>query len=134
MIAIAKEKAQAAGASNVDFEVADIESFAPPAEAFDVILAHSILHLLPDAKNALDTFRRWLKPGGLLISSTPCIGDFLPIFRYIGPIGYKLGLLPRVNVFTQDDLFAWFDASGFDVEDRFQPSPRNGIYVVARKR
>ena len=74
-----------------------------------------------------------LRPDGLLVSSIPCIRDFFPAFRYVGPVGRILGLMPRVNVFGEAELNRWLAAAGFVIEERWQPRPKSGVYIVARK-
>ena len=133
MIGIAREKARAAGVANVDFEVSGVDEINADADSFDVVLAHSILHLLPDVEGTLVRLHRMLKPGGLLVSTTACLGDFMPLFRYVGPLGRALGVMPRVNVFREADLARWLAEAGFDVEYRWLPKPKSGVYLVARK-
>lgn len=133
MIEIARAKARAAAVHNIDFEVASVDGLSAAPSSFDVILAHSILHLLPGVDRELARLHEILKPGGLLISSIPCIGDFFPLFRYIGPIGRVLGVLPRVNVFSKAELDKWLRDAGFVTEEEWQPRPKSGVFVVARK-
>lgn len=133
MIEIARAKARAAEVHNIDFEVTSVEKLNAPPDSFNVILAHSILHLVPGGDRELVRLHQMLAPGGLFISSTPCIGDFFPLFRYIGPLGRALGVFPRVNVFREVDLDRWFAAAGFTIEEWWQPTPKSGVYSVARK-
>ncbi|MDH3420920.1 MAG: methyltransferase domain-containing protein [Gammaproteobacteria bacterium] len=133
MIEIARAKARAAEVHNIDFEVTNVENIDAAPNSYDVILAHSILHLLPALDRELVRLHQMLKPGGLLISSIPCIGDFFPLFRYIGPAGRFLGVLPRVNVFSKADLDRWLSAAGFEIEEEWMPRPKSGVYLVARK-
>ena len=132
MIGIATDKAREAGISNIDFRVCSVDDIAAEPGSFDVIMAHSILHLLADVPRVLTRLHALLKPGGLLISSTACIRDFFPAFRFVAPIGRAVGLLPRVNVFGETEFVAWLEEAGFVVEERWQPSPRSGVYIVAR--
>ena len=133
MIDIARSKARAANVRNVRFEVSDIENLGGRSEQFDVILAHSILHLVEDVDQVLRQLHAMLKPGGLLISSTYCIGDNAAFLRYVAPLGRALGLLPRINVFRQPQFERWIDAAGFSIEECWQPGPKSSIYLVARR-
>lgn len=133
MIDIARSKARAANVRNILFEVSDIDNLGGRSEQFDVILAHSVLHLVDNVDQVLRQLRRMLKPGGLLISSTNCIGDNAAFLRYVAPLGRKLGLLPRISVFREAEFEAWIDAAGFVVEERWQPKPKSSIYLVARR-
>lgn len=133
MIDIARDKAVAAGVDNVTFDVADIASLSPD-DQYDVIMAHSILHLVPDTPRALRQLQHLLKPGGLLIANTPCIGDIAPFFAWIGPIGRKLRLLPYIGVFKDRDYQLWIESAGFDIAEWWHPRPKASVYSIARKR
>ena len=53
MIDIGRAKARETGVTNVDFEVASVDDLRKASNSFDVILAHSVLHLLPDVERTL---------------------------------------------------------------------------------
>ena len=97
------------------------------------LLALSILHLVEDRDAALKSCFDILRPGGLLVSSTACLGDFLKIFKFIGPIGSALGLIPMVKVFSRAELEASITGAGFSVEDNWQPARNKGVFIIARK-
>ncbi len=132
MIDIAREKAQSAGVENVRFEVSSIDDLDASPGQYDVILAHSVLHLIADVPHTLRQLRRMLKPGGLLISNTQCIGDSAAWLSWVAPLGRKLGLLPRVNVFREPEFLQWIGDAGFDIEEIWQPKPKASYYIVAR--
>ncbi|MEM8753406.1 MAG: class I SAM-dependent methyltransferase [Pseudomonadota bacterium] len=132
MIEIALGK-QGETAENVLFRQASFDELDQPDESFDVVLGHSILHLLEDRDAAIARVWRLLRPGGLFISSTACIGADMPIFRWIGPIGKALGLLPYVAVFKDDDLVRSMTEAGFAIERRWRPGRGRGLFLVARK-
>lgn len=134
MIGIARDKAAGAevSAQGLEFRVGTVASVAPPVRPYDVVLVHSILHLLDDVPSALEHINRLVRPGGLIIGSTPCIADFFPLFRVIGPIGRTLGLMPRVNVFSTHQFKGWLSDAGHEVEHWWQPLPKSGVYHIAR--
>lgn len=137
MIAIARDKAAAAGVRNVAFEVGAIETHAGRKAHYDAVLAMSILHLLPDRTAALARAFDMLRPGGVLASSTACLGDgsviFQALFRWVAPLGFRLGLLPYVRVFTRADLEAAMRRIGFVIEESWQPGPGKAVFILARK-
>lgn len=133
MIGIAREKAAAAGVANLSFEVADVDTFAPPAEGYDAVLALSLLHLVDDRAALLSRMHGWLKPGGLLVTSTACLGDWLRVMRLVGPLGERLGLLPRVRVFTGEELADSIRAAGFRIEENWRPGKRAAVFIIGRK-
>lgn len=132
MIDIAREKALCAGIDNVSFEVSSIDDLDATLGQYDVILAHSILHLVADVPRTLRQLRGMLKTNGLLISSTQCIGDSAAWLGWVAPLGRKLGVLPRVNVFRELEFLSWIGDSGFDFDEIWQPKPKASHYVVAR--
>ncbi len=134
MIEIARQRAAEANVSNVDFEVAAVDTLDRPDESADVALAMSLLHLLDDRDEGLKRIHRMLKPGGLLVSTTPCIDDFFKLFRLIGPVGTFLGIFPPVRVFSAADLKQSFDQAGFDIEFEWQPTLKKPLFAIARKR
>ena len=133
MIEIAKDKAKAAKIDNVIFEQASIDELDVAYQSQDVVLALSILHLVDDRDEALQFLFEALKPGGVLVSSTACLGDHLKIFKYIGPIGKFLGLMPLVRVFTIAELKESMQRAGFVIEREWLPGKNKGVFIVARK-
>ncbi len=74
MIEIAKGKAATGGVVNVDFEQADIFDEEFENGSFDVVLAFNMLHTVPDPASVVQRTVELLKPDGLFISVTPCLG------------------------------------------------------------
>jgi hypothetical protein len=74
-----------------------------------------------------------LKPGGVFVSSTACIGDTMKFFKYIGPIGRFLGLMPLVEVFTTEELVADLTDAGFEIDHQWQPGKGKAVFIVAVK-
>ena len=132
MLAIARDRATAARVTNVRFERADITSFSADDARFDVVLGLSILHLLKDKDAVLAKVFRLLKPGGVFISSTTCIGDTMGLFKVVAPLGRVLGLLPQLDVMRKADLIASLTGAGFTIERQWQPSKDAAVFNVAR--
>lgn len=133
MIDIARGKAQAASVTNVTFECVGVEDIAAADETYDMIMGHSILHLLEDRDAVIAQVRRWLKPGGVFVSSTVCLGDKMGWFRLIAPIGRALGFFPLVRVFKGEDLVPALRASGFHIDYEWRPEKGLSLFIVAKK-
>jgi ubiquinone/menaquinone biosynthesis C-methylase UbiE len=133
MIEIAEHKASAGKVGNVVFAQASVDDLEAPDGCFDAVLAMSILHLVDDRNVAIAKAARLLKPGGVLVSSTACLGDGLSVFKLIGPIGRLLGLLPFVRVFTLEELQVSLRAAGLVIEQVWRPGKREGVFMIARK-
>ena len=132
MIEIAKGKRLEAKADNLSFVVGSIENISIPDGSFDAILGLSILHLLNDKEGVIDKVQRLLKPGGVFISSTACLGDGLNFLKYILALGHKVGLIPVVKVFTAKQLIETLETAGFQIEHQWQPGKGKAVFIVAR--
>lgn len=133
MLGIAKENAAAGNIGNISFEVSGIEEFDAPDQTFDVVLGMSILHLVDSRDNVIAKVHKLLKPGGYFVNSTTCVGDTMKFLKFIAPVGFRLGLLPLLRVFTADDLENSLTNAGFEIEHRRQPAKSKAVFIVARK-
>ncbi|MEM9762970.1 MAG: class I SAM-dependent methyltransferase, partial [Pseudomonadota bacterium] len=135
MIAIAEEKAAAGGAGTLRFVAAAL-SDTPRAEGgYDSVLAFHLLHLVDDLPAALSAIADRLRPGGVFISKTVCLGErggwklraFVRVMRL-------LGIAPPVAYLTVDGLEAALTAAGFEiVETGMFPKVPPNHFVVARR-
>ncbi|MCG8562604.1 MAG: class I SAM-dependent methyltransferase, partial [Hyphomicrobiales bacterium] len=133
MIEIAKGKAEAGNVENVTFERGTIEDFSAPDETYDAVMGHSILHLLADKDAVIAKVHKMLKPGGIFVSSTVCLGNRLKVFKFIAPIGRFIGLMPLVKVFTTQELVDSLAAAGFEIDHQWEQGKRIAAFIVAKK-
>ncbi|WP_420345217.1 class I SAM-dependent methyltransferase [Pelagibius sp.] len=134
MLEIARDKVEAAGIDNITFECAAVDDFTAPDESLDAVLALSLLHLVTDKEAVMARIHRMLKPGGLFVSSTVCLGESM--MRYIGlinPLGRALGLMPLVKVFTAKEMEDSVEAAGFEIDRLWLPPDGITAFIVARK-
>jgi ubiquinone/menaquinone biosynthesis C-methylase UbiE len=117
MIDIAREKAQREGTENVRFEVVAADDRRYEGRGFDAVLAFNIVHLVPDLDGLLATLRASLKPGGLLISKTPCLGEMNPLIRWLAiPALQLVGKAPsHVLSVSPDELKRSIERAGFTI-------------------
>lgn len=133
MIEIAQGKADAEGIENVTFEQSTIDEFSVPDRIFDAVLGFSILHLLDNKDEVIAKVHRMLKPGGIFVTSTVCLGDRMKFFKVIAPIGEFLGLMPLVRVFTVKELGVSLTDAGFKIDYEWQPRKGKAAFIVAKK-
>jgi ubiquinone/menaquinone biosynthesis C-methylase UbiE len=133
MIDIAKAKVDKANIKNIRFEQSTIDDFNPSPQSYDVILGMSILHLLESKEDAIAKVYRMLKPGGIFVSSTACIGDMMFLFKLIVPIGKFFGVVPLVKVFTVEELVNSLTNAGFSIEHQWHPGKNKAVFIVAKK-
>lgn len=115
MIAIAREKNEAAHIPNLTFDIGEPVTSEWPDAAYDVALAFNVLHLVPSATLALDAINRRLKPGGLFISKTPCLAMMNPLIRAVIPVMQLFGKAPSVTSFMPDVLETLIETANFEV-------------------
>ena len=138
MIEIAKSKADERNIKNIGFARAAIFDESLGKESFDVILSLSILHLVEDPTQVMDRINQLLKPGGVFVSATPCLGEkaFVSILMNI-PIFVlsKLGLIPSINFFSGSSLTATIANAGFQIveQENLSVRPLRECFIAARK-
>lgn len=133
MIEIARVKADAEGVTNVSFQQADITDTSLPTAHYDVVLGLSILHLLKDPDAVIARVYEVLKPGGLFVSSTACLGANMKFIKYLAPLGQAVGLLPTLNVMTPDELTGKVTMAGFEIVHRWEPGKGKAVFLIGRK-
>ena len=133
MLAIARDRARAEGISNVSFEQAALGDLVAKSVTWDVILGMNVLHLVPDMARTIALAHALLKPGGVFVSSSPCLAGMSTPFRMIAPLFRWLPFLPSVAVFSREELEARLEKVGFVIETSWQPDNNKAVFVVARK-
>lgn len=138
MIEIAKRKADERKIENIAFTKAAIFDESLEKESFDLILALSVLHLVEDPAQAMDRVNQLLKPGGVFISATPCLGEktFLSVLMNV-PIFLlsKMGLIPPIKFFSASSLAAAITSEDFQIieQEDLSVRPLRECFFVARK-
>lgn len=134
MIEIGRSKVAEAGIQNITLITGaagdpQVAGGAP----YDAVLALNLLHLLPNQAEALAQIHANLKPGGLFISKTACLGEawyFKPLVTVMGWIGKA----PFVHHQRLDALREVIKGAGFEVvEDLSQPGTPPRLYMVVRR-
>lgn len=134
MLDIARQRAADAGVKNLTFRAAGLEDLDANGD-FDAVLALSLIHLLKDRDAGIAHMAKMLKPGGLFVSSTTCLGGQHGWLKLIGPIPRALGLFPMLKHFTRDELETSIRQAGFEILDSWQPSVEKNaaVFIIARK-
>lgn len=139
MIEIANEKLAEEELANVTFKVAEVLQHDPDDGSYDAVLAHNLLHLVPEMGHALEHIATLTKPGGVFISKTVCAPEsggfkYGIISRIAIPIMQVLGKAPFVNFVSVAELQHAIERVGFDiVETADQAGLLPSRYIVARK-
>ncbi|MEM9772483.1 MAG: class I SAM-dependent methyltransferase, partial [Cyanobacteria bacterium P01_D01_bin.73] len=105
-------------------------------QSLDMVLGLSILHLLKDKEAVIAKVYKMLKPGGVFVTSTVCLGDGSPLLKvvaFVGSIVRPLGLFPILKVFTADDLVESLTQAKFTIDYQWQPSKDKAVFIVSKK-
>ncbi|WP_340692861.1 class I SAM-dependent methyltransferase [Hyphomonas sp.] len=133
MIEIGRNQAAGQGVGNIVFEQANFDEFDAAPASYDVILGLSILHLVADRDATIAKVQRLLKPGGVFVSSTGCLKDGMSFFKWIAPLGRKLGLMPMLQVFSERDLVQSLEGQGLDIIQQWKPDKSISVFIIAKK-
>ncbi len=133
MIEIARRKAAANHIENITFDVSSIAELSIPDQTMDVVLGLSILHLVENKEEVIARVHRMLRPGGIFVSSTSCMGDSMKFFKIIAAVGKFMRIMPLVKVFTTIELVDNLTAAGFTIDHQWQPGKNKAVFIVAKK-
>ncbi len=139
MIRIAKEKAVVSKIENVIFEKADLFEDKFQDVSFDVILAFNMLHTVPNPQDIVHRINDLLKPDGLFISITPCLGQKMSFLVNLQiqlvRILCKFGVIPipirRIKSTDIDILLAKGEFEAIESEEIFKGA--SSYFVAANK-
>ncbi len=135
MIAIVNEKRSDAMIENLEVSVGQLCDGSLPEGPFDVILGFNLLHLLPNRRMAFEDVARNLRPGGLFISKTPCLGGLYRVLQPVVAIFRMMGKAPDFHFLSPARLEREIRQAGFEiVEAGDYPKRPPRRFIVARKR
>jgi 2-polyprenyl-3-methyl-5-hydroxy-6-metoxy-1,4-benzoquinol methylase len=138
MLDIAKRRAVERNIENVEFAQANIFDARYKRESFDVILAFGILHLLEDNRQVIQRISELLTPGGLFISSTPCLAEKMTLLTKLQYFPYlvldKLRLIPSIKRYRLSEVAGLVATGRFQIvetENIFYKV--TGAFIVAKR-
>ena len=139
MIDISKRKADERCIENIHFSQSTIFDERYQRESFDVILAFNILHFLENTEKVMTRINELLKPEGLIISVTPCLGEKKSLMNIILSLlvflQTKTGIVPYIRFYSICEFEDSFTNAHFQiVESESLHSPGEQYFIVAKKR
>ncbi|WP_438711046.1 class I SAM-dependent methyltransferase [Aquimarina muelleri] len=133
MIQIAKNNASKLDIQNVKYTHTTIFDENYKSGTFDVILGVYLLHLLEDMPKAINRIHELLKPGGLFISVTPCLGK-----RSLTGISLsffsKIGLIPSLKTYNISELEGSITNMDFKIIESECLQKRGQQYFIVAKK
>ena len=134
MVRIAKDKA--ADVPNVTFHTGPFDASFTAIEdgQLDMLCAYSLLHLVQDRAAVLNQMYRLLKPGGIFVSSTACLGEDWVPYGLILPVMQFFGKAPFVQLLRVSTVMDDIRTAGFiDVSLVDVGAKASTAFIVARK-
>ncbi len=135
MIELCRSKAQMESVRNVTFTRATLHEFNAKDSSLDAVLGLNVIHLMPNRHDVIAEVARILKPGGIFVSSTGCLGGSpFRFIKWLVPIAKPFGLMPDVFIFKENELAEDIEAAGFSIETQWHHGPKGiSVFIVARK-
>ncbi|MBD3638466.1 MAG: class I SAM-dependent methyltransferase [Crocinitomicaceae bacterium] len=115
MIEIAKQKANTSCIENVSYFHDNLVENKLLERKYDVVLAFYVLHLVEHPTQTLNAINDILKPGGLLITESPCLATTNRIWTGLLKGFTKLAGLPYLHKFSANTLQEMFVEQGFEI-------------------
>lgn len=121
MVALAREKAAAAGVSNVEFRVDDGYKLPYADGSFDAVLLFNVLHVVKEPTAVLHEANRLLKPAGRILSATDCYAEPAPLKAWLilslQRLQHWMGAIPFLRYYRRRDLERLFEQCGFTLKE-----------------
>jgi len=134
LLEIAKHRITEHKIDNVEFIQSTVFDVRFKPDSFDVVMAFYVLHFFEDIDEVVRHIHELLKPDGLFILETVCLGDKSKIMGKIVRIAGKLGLLPLINLLTTRQIEQSLELAGFSIVEKTKFSKSNDEYtLIARK-
>ena len=135
MIEVAQRKAAERGVQNARFMQATI--FDPRLErrSYDVVLAWGIMHLVDNRELVMKRINELLKPGGVVVSATECMGEKKTPITSLLSFLMKIGIFPiSLQYFTVAELEKSVSGAGFQtVQKEIMGDNPVSCFIAARK-
>lgn len=137
LIEMANVKAKNRGVANAEFIKTDLmaTSLPVPTQGYDAITMYSVLHLVHDPPAFVDRLHEVLRPGGTLISETPCLGDWSAVWRPVIAVVRLLGKTPSVvHRLKRVEVEAMLIDAGFEILDSKIYNPKSKQQSITARR
>lgn len=134
LLVIAEQRKAERKIENVEFIQTTVfdERFMPGS--FDVVMAFYVLHFFEDIDEVIRRIYSLLKPDGLFILETACMGEKGKIIGELVRLAGKLGFLPLINLLTTRQIEQSLEQAGFSIVDKTRYSESNDEYTLIAKK
>ena len=135
LLAIAEMRKDEREIKNVEFVQTTVFDERFDNGSFNVVMAFYVLHFCEDIDEVFRRIYDILKPGGLFILETACLGENNIITGKLIRSAGKLGFLPLINLLSNQQIELALEQAGFSVVEKTKFSGSNEEYtLIAKKR
>jgi 2-polyprenyl-3-methyl-5-hydroxy-6-metoxy-1,4-benzoquinol methylase len=118
LLEIAGQRMAERNLGNVDFLQTSVfdKTFQPGS--FDMVMAFFVLHFFEDIDVVFERVHELLKPGGIFISETACLGNKNKLMGNLLRFAGHLGILPKINLLATQQLEQSLKRTGFSIIEK----------------
>lgn len=134
MIQKAREKAEKRSIDNITFCKGELTRMKIEPESYDVVVAYNVLLYMKNREEVIEKIYEILKPGGIFLSATDCLGRNLSKDSVKKFWKSKLHRMPYVAFYTPISLKQRIQKKDFEVIEivNLHKNPPN-IFIAAKK-
>lgn len=134
VIGIAKRAAAEREIENIHFAQATIFDARYKKESFTVITSFNVLKFIEDLDSVMQRIHDLLKPGGLFISATGCMGEKKTFLTMLLSLLSRIGIVPFMQFYKISELENIITAGNFQIiESEKLPNTQPNSFIVAKK-
>jgi ubiquinone/menaquinone biosynthesis C-methylase UbiE len=134
LLAIAEKRKIERSIDNVEFIKTTIFDKRFASDSFDMVTAFYVLHFFENVDQVIRRIHELLKPNGLFVLETACLGEKSKITGTFLRLFGKLGFLPLINILTTSQLEHALQLVGFSVVEKKKFSDANDEYTLIAKK
>ena len=128
MIEICKSKASECNIRNIEYARITLFDEKLKEGSFDAVIAFNIFHLLEEPQKYFQRIYQILKPGGFILSATPCMRE-APFLNHTLEFFSLLGVTPKLNSFTSSEMEQVFLNTSFKTIEMNRIKPNSPQYL-----
>lgn len=135
LLAIAEQRKADRKIDNVEFIKSPLAQASFPDERFNVVMGFYVMHFQEDVEAVFKQIYKWLKPGGLLITESACLGENNKFMGKAVRFAGHFGFLPLINLLTYSQLEQALENAGFSLveKSKFSKSSTGEYTLIASK-
>ncbi|MET0064616.1 MAG: class I SAM-dependent methyltransferase [Candidatus Thiodiazotropha endolucinida] len=134
LLAIAEIRKVEREIENVEFVQTTVFDERFYSGSFNVVMAFYVLHFYEDIDEVIRRIYDLLKPSGLFILETACLGEKNTITGKLIRSAGKLGFLPLINLLSNQQIELALEKTGFSVIEKTKFSESNDEYTLIAKK